>query len=139
LAAVEGPRIAAEQTLVFVSHFRIREGARAELERLFGEVSEQLWREKPATLQFAAYSDVQSGIVTFVHTFADAAALDAHFEGSDERSAAVAAYLQPLGWEFYGTPSEAALESIRQAAAATGASLTVKSTYLGGFLRLAAD
>jgi hypothetical protein len=45
-------------------------------------------------------------------------------------------FLDPVGWEFYGKPSAAALESVRQAATASGATLTMEPRYVAGFLRL---
>jgi hypothetical protein len=62
--------------------------------------------------------------------------MDAHFEGADERAAAAYQFLEPRGWEVYGTPSDRAMETLRQAATSAGASLTVLPEHLDGFLRL---
>ena len=61
--------------------------------------------------------------------------MDLHFEGSDERSAAVYEFVEPDGFEIYGRPSDEALETMRQAADGSGVSLTVRPEHLGGFLR----
>ena len=65
--------------------------------------------------------------------------MDHHFEGADERSRAAREFIEPIGWEFYGKPSTEALESMRQAAASAGATLSVQPDYIAGFLRLAAS
>jgi hypothetical protein len=62
--------------------------------------------------------------------------MDLHFEGSDERTAAVYEYVEPDGFEIYGRSSDQALETMQQAAAGSGVSLVVQSEFLGGFLRL---
>jgi hypothetical protein len=85
---------------------------------------------------FLAYLDEEGTEVSFLHAFPDAEAMDIHFEGVDERVAAAYQYLEPRGWEIYGRPSEEALESMRQAAAAAGVSLTVLPEHLGGSVRL---
>jgi hypothetical protein len=63
--------------------------------------------------------------------------MDLHFEGADERAQAAYAFIEPLGWEVYGTPSDAALRSLREAARAAGVKLTARPAFLGGFLRAA--
>jgi len=68
--------------------------------------------------------------------FADAESMDIHFQGSDERGRAAYEYVDPAGWEFYGRPSQQALETMRQAATSAGVTLSVEPDYLGGFLRL---
>jgi hypothetical protein len=70
-----------------------------------------------------------------VHCFPDAGSMDLHFEGSDERTAAVYEFVEPDGFEIYGRPSEQALETMQQAAAGSGVSLRVLPEHVGGFLR----
>jgi hypothetical protein len=54
----------------------------------------------------------------------------------DERVAAAYQYLEPQGWEIYGKPSDRAMDTMRQAAQASGVSLTALPEHLDGFLRL---
>lgn len=124
------------EPVVFISHFGIKEGALDDMKRLSADVFDRLRGEKPRTVLFLAYLDEQGTEVCFLHAFPDAESMDIHFEGVDERVAAAYQYLEPGGWEIYGRPSEEALESMRQAAAAAGVSLTVLPEHLGGFLRL---
>jgi quinol monooxygenase YgiN len=125
------------EPLFFISHFRIKVGAFEALQRLTRETTEVMRSQKPHTLLFLSYVDEERGVVSFLHAFADAAAMDLHFEGADERSRAAFEHIEPIGWEFYGRPSEAAIATMRQAADASGATLALHPGFLGGFLRLA--
>lgn len=124
------------EPVCFISHFRIREGRLDILRRLAFEVATQLQADKPRTVLFLSYVDAGGGVISILHAFADAVAMDLHFVGSAERARAVAEHMEPLGWEVYGKPSEAALEELRQAAASSGVPLSIHEMYVAGFLRL---
>ena len=125
------------QPIIFISHFRVREGSIDGLRRLTGDVTQAIEAEKPRTLVFLNYLDAEGANVTFVHAFADAESMDLHIEGAAERSKAAYEFLEPDGWEIYGAPSDGALEMLRGAAEASGVTLSVQPRYLDGFLRLA--
>jgi quinol monooxygenase YgiN len=125
------------EPIVFVSHFRIKDGQFAALRRLTLDSTERLRSEKPRTVLFLSYVDERRGVISFLHAFADAEAMDLHFEGADERSRAALEFIEPIGWEFYGSPSAAALETMRQTAAASGSTLALNPELVAGFLRLA--
>jgi quinol monooxygenase YgiN len=123
--------------VVFVSHFAVKEGRVEDLRALAAEIEAQLRDEKPGTLAYLMYLDEDGSRFTVAHCFPDADAMDRHFEGSDDRTAAAFEVMMPLGWEIYGRPSDAALETMRRGAEATGVPLTVLPDHVGGFLRLA--
>ena len=124
------------EPVVFISHFKVKEGKVDELKRLAGEVERSLREDKPRTAAWLVYLDENGTRVSFVHCFPDADSMDLHFEGSDERTAAVFEFVEPDGFEIYGRPSGQALETMRQAAAGSGVSLKVLADHVGGFLRL---
>jgi len=124
------------EPVVFISHFKVKDGKVDELRRLAGEVERSLREDKPRTAAWLVYLDEDGMRVSFVHCFPDADSMDLHFEGSDERSAAVYEFVEPDGFEIYGRPSDQALETMGQAAAGAGVSLSVQPGYLGGFMRL---
>lgn len=126
------------EPVVFISYFTIKEGKLDALKQLSEEIRAGLHEEKPRTVAYLMYLDDEGTEMTVVHCFPDADAMDLHFEGSDERSAAAHELMAPRGWEIYGKPNDGALEMMRHAAAAAGVSLTVKAEYVGGFLRLQA-
>jgi hypothetical protein len=124
------------EPVVFISHFKVKEGTLPDLKRLTADVLERLREEKPRTVLFLAYLDEQASEVSFLHAFPDAESMDLHFEGVDERVAAAYQYLEPRGWEIYGKPNDRAMESMRESATSAGVALTVLPDHLGGFLRL---
>ncbi|MBA3688764.1 MAG: hypothetical protein H0W81_08055 [Chloroflexi bacterium] len=123
--------------IVFISHFRIRPGKLDGLRPHLREGSTGLQEQKPRTVAFLAYVDQTGMRATIVHVFPDAEAMDRHFEGSEERSRDAYEFLEPDGWEIYGTPSAAALGMLSGGASAAGVSFTVQPDYIAGFLRLA--
>jgi hypothetical protein len=134
--AEDGRRPPMTEPIVFVSHFRVKEGRLDGLKQRSEEVFEMLEAEKPRTTAQLAYLDDSGTDVSFVHVFADADVMDLHFQGAQERSRAAYEFMDPAGWEIYGTPSDAALQMMQQAATSAGVALTVRSDYLGGFLRI---
>jgi hypothetical protein len=106
------------------------------LEQLSQEVLVTLETSKPRTTAQLAYVDDSVTEMSFVHAFADANAMDLHFQGAEARSGATYAFMDPAGWEICGTPSDAAMQVMRQAATSADVTLIVQSEYLGGFLRV---
>jgi quinol monooxygenase YgiN len=123
--------------IVFVSHFTIRDGKLEEYRRLQAEIAAAIEAEKPGTVVYVAHADPLGAEVTVTHVFPDAEAMDRHFDGSDERSRAASEVMLPAGWEIYGSPSGVALETIRQAAAASGVALRLAPDFVAGYVRSA--
>ena len=121
--------------IVFVSHFTVRAGRADAYRRLQTTVAEELHATKPLTLAFLNYLDEADRRMTAVHVFADAAAMDAHFAGAEDRSRRAAEVLEPAGWEIYGQPSAGAVSAIRAAAASAGVPFILDTNYVAGFLR----
>jgi len=126
------------QPIVFISHFTIKPGKADELKLLAHDVATRLEAEKPETLIFLIYLDDNRTHATFVHMFADPAAMDLHIDGAQERSQAAFELIEPMGWEIYGGPSDDALGTMRQAATSAGVPLTIQREYMAGFVRLSA-
>ena len=124
------------QPIVFVSHFRVKEGKLEGARRPWQEASRRLEEEKPRTLVFLGYLDRDGTHVTMVHVFADADSMDLHVEGAGERSTAAYEFVEPEGFEIYGTPSDRVLEMLRREAATAGVTLTHQPENLVGFLRV---
>jgi hypothetical protein len=124
------------EPVFFISHFAIKEGGLDALRSMSAEATERLREDKPQTVLFLSFLDGEGARVSFLHAFPDAEAMDRHFEGADERSAAAYELLEPRGWEFYGRPSEQAMEGMRATAARFGVPLVVEPEFNAGFLRL---
>lgn len=125
------------EPVFFVSRFRVRAGMADALRRYASDATEALERDKPRTVVFAMYLDELAGRLSIVHAFGDSDAMDAHFEGAADRSAAAYEFLQPDGWDVYGAPSEQAMATLRQAAETAGVTLVVWPTHVGGFVHAA--
>ena len=125
------------EPVVFISHFAVKEGSLDELKRMSGAAVEGIREGKPRTVLFLSYLDEQGGRISFLHAFSDADAMDQHFEGADDRAAAAYEFIEPRGWEFYGKPSERAMQGMRATAAKFGVPLIIEPEFNAGFLRLA--
>jgi hypothetical protein len=124
------------EPVFFISHFAIKEGALDALKGMSEDATERLRQEKPRTVLFLSYLDEEAGRISFLHAFPDAAAMDEHVAGADERSAAAYEFMEPRGWEIYGRPSEQVMEGMRATAERFGVALVVEPEFNGGFLRL---
>jgi quinol monooxygenase YgiN len=124
------------EPIVFISHFRIKEGQFVAFKPLTLDAADSVRSQKPRTVLYLSYVDADRSAISFLHAFADADALDDHYAGAVERARAAFEFIEPVAYEFYGSPSSALLETMRQMATASGATLTVQPEYLAGFLRL---
>lgn len=125
------------ETILFVSRHRVREGRLEGLMEYMAEGVGALEAVKPQTLVFHAYLNEDRAEVSFIHLFADASAMDAHLAGVGDRSEAAYQFIEPIGFQIYGAPSDQALSMMRQAASA-GVELEVLPHSVAGFMRLAA-
>ena len=121
--------------IVFISTFQLRDARRAEFDGMFAKAVELIGATKPRTALYAAYADRSSSRLRVVHAFPDAAAIEAHFEGSDERSQSVADVIVPAGFALYGPAPKAVREQLRGESAETGVTFEELPDSLGGFLR----
>ncbi|MGH2678622.1 MAG: hypothetical protein ACRDHB_09720 [Actinomycetota bacterium] len=124
------------QPIVFISRHRVKPGKLEELTSLTREIWSTMEAEKPRTLMNLAYVNEQGTEVTSMHAFADPEAMAMHWEGADERAALAYQYVEPMGFEIYGSPGEQIVEGMRVEAAAGGATLTLVPEFVTGFLRL---
>lgn len=122
------------EPIVFISHFRVNEGAAERFAEHARRATAELESAKPRTLVYLVYLDESPAHLTIVHAFADADAMDVHFEGAAERAAAAYEFIEPQGWEIYGQPNQHAREMMSRSAEAAGVSLTVVPDYVAGFL-----
>jgi len=123
------------EPVAFISRFRVKEGRLDGFRELQDRATAALQVEKPRTLVFLTYLNGEEARVAFIHAFADADAMDLHFEGAQERAGRAYEVLEAEGWEVYGSPSEKVLNALRGAADNFGVPLTVYQDYVGGFLR----
>jgi quinol monooxygenase YgiN len=123
------------EPIVFISHFRVKEGKLDGFRRAFQAMTARLQADMPRTLLFLAFADESGTQLSIVHVFPDADAMDLHFAGAAERSRAAYEFIEPSGWEIYGAASAPAVEMMRGEAAASGVTLSVQLGQVGGFSR----
>lgn len=121
------------EPIVFISHFKVKQGKLDGFKQYFREGASVLEAEKPRTVAFLAYLNEKGTEATIVHVFPDAESMDLHVQGADERSAGAYEFMEPAGFDIYGTPSDHVLGMMREA------SLALQPQHLGGFLRLTPD
>lgn len=126
-ATVSGP-------VVYISHFRIKEGREDDWWNSVDQVLPGLEVGKPRTVFQSFYTNETGATVSIVHVFADSAAMDAHMEGALARARTAYDYLEPIGFEVYGEPSESYLATMRDLPDAD-ALLRVQPKHRAGFSR----
>jgi quinol monooxygenase YgiN len=123
------------EPIVFISHNKIKPGKLDALREYSPQTIQLLQEQKPETVVFLSYVNDDGSEVSFLHVFPDAEAMDAHFEGAQERSKNAYEFMSPLSMEIYGSPSDSVREMLKQIAE-SGVKVSIDSDYLGGFLRL---
>lgn len=120
--------------IVYISHFRVKEGKLDSLIQLSQKVTEQIKTNKPGTVVFLQYLNEQGTELSIIHVFPDAAAFDRHVEGVDERATAAYEFIEPTGREVYGMPSDQVLALLRPP---DGSEITfhAMSQSTGGYIR----
>jgi hypothetical protein len=124
------------QPIVLISHNRIKEGRLEDLKEYLREGTKRLEAGRPQTVAFLEYVNDDGTELTIVHVFPDAGGMEAHMEGVQERAGAASEFMELVGAEIYGAPSDPMLETMRGFATRSGAGMRVDTEFLGGFLRL---
>jgi hypothetical protein len=104
------------EPIVFISHFRVKEGKLDGFKQFAGEVIAAMEAGKPRTVGYLVYQNDEGHRADLPPAFADAESMDLHFQGADERTQSAYEFIEPQGFEIYGTPSDAVLQGMRQEA-----------------------
>ena len=123
------------EPLVFISRFDVKPGHAEAFRATWEQMIGQLAAAKPATIAQVGYLSEDGSRLSIVHIFPDAAALAAHFQGSDSRSSAAYEHIVPAGWEVYGRANPENVAGLQAEAEAAGVPLRMEPDVLGGFLR----
>ena len=119
--------------IVFISHSSVKEGKLDELKRTSRDAFSALRADKPGTVLHYGYLDTDEREVHFVHVFPDADAMDAHFEGADQRVAAASELIDTRAFEIYGAPHQAVVEALGQN---PDVEVTIHPIAFGGYTRM---
>ena len=89
---------------------------------------------KPRTVFQNFYVDETGKTVSIIHIFPDAEAMNLHAEGATTRSQAAVEFIEPIGFEIYGSPTESFLATLRDIPN-IDALLQVRPDHRAGFSR----
>jgi len=95
--------------IVFISHFKVKEGKLEGLKQHAQMMIEFINAGKPGTVAFLQYLNEEETELSIVHVFPDADAFDQHSVGVVERARAGFEFIEPISRELYGMPNEKTL------------------------------
>lgn len=122
------------QPIVFISHFKIKEGKLDDFKQHTQMVRKHIKANKPGTVAFLQYLNEAETEFSIIHIFPDAEAYNRHLEGLAERVQGSFEFIEPIRRELYGMPNEQALTMSRPPAGSTMA-FDHKSQLMGGYIR----
>ncbi len=120
--------------IVFISRNRVKEGLFDDFRKHYRDSVPSIEAGKPGTLVQLAYVNEGATEVVIVRLFPNAEAMDLHLQGADERSKAAYKFIEPASIEIYGTPNKYAVAMMNKIAG-SGIDVSVKSQFIGGFIR----
>lgn len=123
------------EPIVFISHFKVKEGKAEGLLELNEKVTAQLKTDKPGTVGFLQFLNQAGTELSIIHVFPDAESFDKHIEGAGDRSNASLEFVVPTSRELYGTPSDQVLAMLTPPAE-SGMTFLHVPKLAGGFVRL---
>jgi len=128
------------EPIVFISHFKVKEGKLEGLKQHAQKMVELIQAEKPGTLAFLQYLNEDETELSIVHVFPDADAFDRHGEGVAERAKAAFEFIEPISRELYGMPNEKTLAMMTGVRPPGAPEIEVhhKPKHMGGYIRFKA-
>lgn len=122
------------EPIVFISHFRVKEGKLDSLKQFAQAITEQIKADKPGTVVFLQYLNEEGTEQSVIHVFPDADAFDRHSEGVAERAKAALEFIELTRREIYGMPSDQALAMSRPPDG-SGITFNHMPQPMGGYIR----
>ena len=129
------------EPIVFISHFKVKEGKLDGLKQFAEAMTEHIQAEKPGTLVFLQYLNEEGTEQSIVHVFPDADAFDQHSVGVAERAKAGFEFIEPISRELYGMPNEKALAMMTgiRPPGAPEIEFHHMPQHMGGYIRFKAE
>jgi len=122
------------QPIVFISHFKIKEGKLDEVKQLSQNVSEYIQANKPGTVAFLQFTNQEGTELSILHVFPDAESFDRHVEGAGERANKAYEYIVPTRREIYGLPSDQTTLNLTPPDG-SGIALNQMAQFIDGYIR----
>ena len=123
------------EPIVFISHFKIKEGKFDGLMQLNQKVAEQIEANKPGTVAFLQYINAERTALSIIHVFPDADSFNRHIAGADERAKVALEFIEPTRREVYGMPSDQVLTMLKTPDE-SGIAFQIMPQSTGGYIRV---
>jgi quinol monooxygenase YgiN len=126
------------QPFIAIATLRIKEGKLEDFTRSYREVVETVKEHEPRMIAFHGFVNEDGTEMTIIQVHPDTASMDVHMQvlrdklGEHVARALGPELIEPTRVEYYGTPSETALEMDRQI---PGLTVGIKPVHVGGFTR----
>ena len=124
------------ELLIAVDHSEIREGKLDAVKATAAELAGFVEAHEPETIAYSIYVDEEGRRMTVVQIHPSSSSMERHMELAAPVFRKFAGLLELTRVDFYGTPSEALLERMRQKAELLGAAPVVVNELRAGFARL---
>lgn len=124
--------------LVVIDSSEIREGRIDELKRALAELVEFVEANEPEPIAYSIYIDVAGTRMTVMQIHPSSASMERHLSLAGPIFQKFTELVVLSRIDFYGTPSEALLEQMRQKAALLGNARVVVNELQAGFARFGA-
>jgi quinol monooxygenase YgiN len=127
------------QPFIFIGTHRIKEGKFEDFRNSYQDLVKVVEAKEPRLIAFNCYANDDETEVSVVQVHPDADSMLFHMQVAREHiEQGVAGLLDVGSMQIYGTPSDAAVEMMKQLAG-QGVPLIVKPQGLGGFTRSVAE
>ena len=126
------------QPFISIATLRIKEGKLEDFRRSYREVVETVNEHEPRVIAFHGFVNEDGTEMTIIQVHPDTASMDFHMQvlrgklGEHVARALGPELIEPTRVEYYGTPSQTALEMDRQI---PGLTVGIKPVHVGGFTR----
>jgi quinol monooxygenase YgiN len=126
------------QPFISIATLRIKKGKLDDFTRSYKEVVETVMEHEPRIIAFHGFVNEDGTEMTIIQVHPDTASMDFHMQVLADKLAEHVAralgpeLIEPKQVEYYGTPSESALEMDRQV---PGLVVGIKPLHVAGFTR----
>ena len=123
------------QPLIYVDRSEVRPGKLDELRVAIAELAAFVEANEPWLLSYAAFVDPDGGQMSVTHIHRDPESLERHFEVAGPRFSRFVELVRLVRIDLYGSPSDAAVGSLREKAALLGGATVEVHPLAAGFIR----
>jgi len=121
--------------IIYVDTSEIREGQFEALKAAMNELAQFVENNEPQLRSYQVYFNENRSRMTVIHIHPDAESLEFHMRTAGPLFPKFAGFVRLLSINLYGTPSEYAIQQLRQKAEALGGGTVTVHSLHAGFAR----